>query len=152
MTSKKPHANTRGARQRIDVAMNHRVARLVFAVAVGLLVAFLSYRWIADSGPRLERQQQERAVAAARAQLLATLQIGELVIVDPLSPDRAVGKAYVYPASAGWEVSGFYRRDAQDLWHPYLVTLNAANELVHLKISDTALLDRNGDGVLEVLP
>ena len=89
---------------------------------------------------------------ASRAHLHATLEIGELELVDPLSPDRVVGKAYVYPAGDGWEVSGFYRRNSQDLWHPYLVTLGAETNLLHLKISDTALLRRSGEGLLEVLP
>lgn len=133
--------------------MNHRIGRLVFGFSVGLLVAFLSYRWIADTGPRIERQEQERVVAVSRKHLHATLNLGELELVDPLSPDRAVGKAYVYPAGEGWEVSGFYRRDERDLWHPYLVTLGGSTELVNLKISDTPLLDRSGEGgVLEVLP
>jgi hypothetical protein len=133
--------------------MNHRVGRLVFGFSVGLIIAVLSYRWIADTGPRIERQEQERVVVASREHLHATLDLGQLELVDPLSPDRVVGKAYVYPAGDGWEVSGFYRRDDQDLWHPYLVTLDASTKLTHLKISDTPLLDRSGEaGVLEVLP
>ena len=132
--------------------MNHRIARLAFGFSVGLLVAFLSYRWIADTGPSVERQDQEKVVIASRVLLQSSLNLGQLIIVDPLLPDRAIGKAYVYPAGEGWEVSGFYRRDEQDLWHPYLVTLGAEIELLHLKISDTALLSRNGEGVLEVLP
>jgi hypothetical protein len=133
--------------------MNHRVGRLVFGFSVGLIIAVLSYRWIADTGPRIERQEQERVVVASREHLHATLDLGQLELVDPLSPDRVVGKAYVYPAGDGWEVSGFYRRDEQDLWHPYLVTLDASTKLTHLKISDTPLLDRSGEaGVLEVLP
>ena len=133
--------------------MNHRVGRLVFGFSVGLIVAIFSYQWIADTGPRIERQEQERVVIASREHLLGTLGLGDLVVVDPLSPDRVVGKAYVYPTSDGWEVSGFYRRDDQDLWHPYLVTLDASTKLVHLKISDTSLLGRSGESsVLEVLP
>lgn len=140
--------------------MNHRIGRLVFGLAVGLLVAFLSYRWVANSGIRVQqaelarvaRIEQESAVASSRKILHATLQIGELELVDPLAPDRVVGKTYVYPSGLGWEVSGFYRRNAQDLWHPYLITLDASMGLEHLKISDTALLGRNGDGGLEVLP
>lgn len=49
-------------------------------------------------------------------------------------------------------MSGFYRRNDQDLWHPYLVTLGVETDLLHLKISDTSLLRRSGEGVLEVLP
>ncbi len=89
---------------------------------------------------------------ASRDWLESTLDIGQLVIVDPVSPDRKVGKVYVYPAGDRWEVSGFYRRDKNDLWHPYLITLDAALALKHMKVSDTALLQRTGEGLLEVLP
>jgi len=91
-------------------------------------------------------------VLASRVLLQTTLAIGSLQVVDPLAPDRVVGKTYVYPAGTAWEVSGFYRRNAQDLWHPYLLTLDASLGLLHLKISDSALLDRNGEAQLEVLP
>ena len=132
--------------------MNHRIGRLLFGFAVGLVLAFLSYRWVADTGPRIERAEQEHVVLTSRALLHATLGLGELEVVDPLAPDRVVGKAYVYPVNPGWEVSGIYRRNAQDLWHPYLLTLDASLQLAHLKISDTALLSRNGEAHLEVLP
>lgn len=89
---------------------------------------------------------------ASRDWLEATLDIGKLVIVDPVSPDRKVGKVYVYPAGDRWEISGFYRRDKNDLWHPYLITLDSELALKHMKVSDTALLDRTGEGLLEVLP
>jgi len=132
--------------------MNHRVGRLVFGFAVGLMVASFSYRWIADNGPSPRRQQEDAAILESRNLLENTLNIGQLVIVDPTSPDRKVGKAYVFPVGNGWEVSGYYRRNENDLWHPYLVSMDAALALRHLKISDTRLLDRNGQGRLEVLP
>ena len=133
--------------------MSHQIGRLIFGLGVGLLLATMAYRWAADTGPRAERLIEEQVVAASRVSLESALNIGQLEIVDPLSPDRKVGKAYIYRAGQGWEVSGFYRRHAEDLWHPYLVTLNDAMHLTHLKFSDTALLDRDGeDGLLEVLP
>ena len=132
--------------------MNHDVGRVVFAVAVGLLVAVLSYRWIMNTEPRNQRMQEEAVVSEARFLLQSTLDIGALEIVDPLSPDRVVGKTYVYPRADGWDVSGFYRRDENDLWHPYLIALDANLALVHLRVSDCALLGRNGVGMLEVLP
>lgn len=132
--------------------MNHRIGRLIFGISVGLLAAYYAYQWAANSGSSMQRQQEEYAVAESRAQLLALLNIGDVTVVDPLLPDRKVGKAYVYSTGNGWEVSGFYRRNEQDLWHPYLVTLDEGFEVTHLKISDSALLYRNGDGVLEVLP
>lgn len=132
--------------------MNHAIGKIVFGLIVGTLVAVLSYRWIMNTGPRIERQQEEQVVLASREALLSTLNIGSLEIVDPMAPDRVVGKVYIYPSDSGWEVSGYYRRNADDLWHPYLIRLNTDLVLQHLKISDTDLLQRNGGGLLEVLP
>jgi len=132
--------------------VNHDMGKLVFGLVVGVLVAVLSYRWITNVEPRDDRMQEESVVVASRALLEATLDIGSLQIVDPLAPDRVVGKAYVYPRENQWEVSGFYRRNKDDLWHPYLITLNPELGLLHLKISDTALLQRDGEDLLEVLP
>jgi len=136
-----------------DEAVNHRIARLVFGFSVGLVAAYFAFQWA--TYPRqasLQRQLEEHAVIEARTQLQAKLDIGSLTVVDPLLPDRKVGKTYVYTTENGWEVSGFYRRDDQDLWHPYLATLGSEFKLAHLKVSDTALLHRDGEGVLEVLP
>ena len=133
--------------------MNHRIGRLVFGFGVGFLLAFLAFRWASDPAPRLERQLQESVVVSSRFFLQETLALGELEIVDPLAPDRKVGKTYVYRANEGWEVSGFYRRDERDAWHPYLVTLDDKLGLLLLKVSDPALLDRQGESpALEILP
>ena len=133
--------------------MNHRNGQIVFGLGVGLLVATFAYRWIMDPAPRAERDTQEAVVAASRELLVETLAIGRIEIVDALAPDRKVGKAYVYRADEGWEVSGYYRRSESDFWHPYLMQLDSAQSLTHLKISDTGLLDRaSNPPTLEVLP
>ena len=82
--------------------MNHDVGRVVFAIAVGLLVATLSYRWIMNTGPRTERLQEERVVMESRELLHSTLDIGQLEIVDPLAPDRGRGWSHrrFHPARA----------------------------------------------------
>lgn len=131
--------------------MNHRIGRLVFAFGVGILVAFLSYRWITDPAPRIERQQQEAVVMAARGYLAANTGIASPQIVDPLAPDRKVGKVYVYRAGDGWEVSGFYRRGGDDKWHAFLMSLDASPGMTHLKVQDAALAG-NENPLLEVLP
>lgn len=61
---------------------------------------------------------------------------GELQLVDPLSPDRKVGKVYIWPIGGGWEVSGHYRRGDRDVWHPYLMKLDSASQLVSLAVKD----------------
>ena len=133
--------------------MNHRAGRIVFSLGIGLIVAVFAYRWIMDTAPRAERQLQEMVVASSRDLLEETLGLGRLEIVDALAPDRKVGKAYVYRTADGWELSGYYRRHENDLWHPYLMTLDSSEAMTHLKISDPNLLDRaTDDPALEVLP
>ena len=132
--------------------MNHRIGRLAFGIFVGLLAAYYAYNWAVNSGPSAQRAQEEQAVIEARGNLREALEMEDLTIVDPLLPDRVVGKAYVYASAGGWEVSGFYRRDENDLWHPYLVTMDADFAATHVKISDSALRHLDGQGVLEVLP
>jgi hypothetical protein len=133
--------------------VNHKVGQWVFALTVGLLAAFAAYRWIIDPAPREERELQERVVLAARYELRATLGLQRYELVDPLAPDRKVGKAYVYRAGGGWEVSGYYRRDENDEWHAYLMTLSAMLSMTHLKVKDAAFLGAaRMDARLEAVP
>jgi hypothetical protein len=132
-----------------------KVGGIVFAIIVGLAVATLSYRWITNPHSREVRQLEEQVVTQSRSILEETVAAGSLDIVDPLAPDRKVGKVYIYPAAAGWEISGYYRRDETDLWHPYLLQLDERLSLTRLKISDQdpALIERgNKDPLLEVMP
>jgi hypothetical protein len=121
---------------------SHR-GSLVFGLVVGLLVATWSYRWVVDYNERSTRAAEEEAVVqAARTVLQAVVDAGELEIVDPLAPDRSVGKSYIYPEGPGWAVSGYYRRDDADRWHPFLLSLTEAREFYHLKVQDEALSER----------
>ena len=86
--------------------MQERKGGIVFAIVVGLLVAVWSYRWITDPAPREERLLQERVVLLARSQVESLVATDGIEIVDPLEPNRRVGKAYIYPLENGWEVSG----------------------------------------------
>ena len=133
--------------------MNHRTGRIVFSLGFGLIVAIFAYRWIMDTAPRAEREQQEMVVAKSRDMLEDRLGLGRLEIVDALAPDRKVGKAYVYRTADGWELSGYYRRHENDLWHPYLMTLDSSEAMTHLKISDPNVWDlATDDPALEILP
>lgn len=133
--------------------MRRRAGAYVFGTVVGLAVATFAYRWITDPLPRAERHLEETVVAATREQLADLLEVGQLELVDPLAPNRKVGKAYVYRHDGGWQVSGHYRRDAADAWHPYLATLDAAYQIIHLKVRDPDVAARPAaDPVVEVLP
>lgn len=119
--------------------MNHKIGRSIFALGVGLLVAVLSYQWITNPEPREQRQAEESAVQASRQLLRDAVGDSELEIVDPLSPDRKVGKVYVYAEEPGWAVSGHYRRGEDDSWHAYLIYLSQDLELHSLKAEDPAI-------------
>jgi hypothetical protein len=133
--------------------MNHRIGQWVFGISVGLLVALFAYRWITDPVPRAERELEESVVAAARTQLESALEISSIDLVDPLAPDRKVGKAYVYRAGEGWQVSGYYRRGEEDSWHPFLMTLDASHVMTHLRIKDDKFIGgATSNPAIEVLP
>ncbi|MDH3431916.1 MAG: hypothetical protein OEQ14_18095 [Gammaproteobacteria bacterium] len=133
--------------------MNHRIARLVFAFGVGVIVAVYAFKWITDPAPRAERELEEAVVSVARQNLEQMLQLGAIEVVDPLAPDRKVGKSYVYRAADGWQVSGFYRRGEGDRWHPFLMTLDASPATTSLKVQDAELVDRaKASPILEAIP
>jgi len=135
--------------------VNKRLGGYVFAFLVGVAITAYLYRWLPN--PRLaeERQMQEDAVQVSRRLLEEIVASGPLDIVDPLAPNRKIGKVYIYPFGDGWQVSGYYRRNDRDLWHPYLMNLDGTLEMSRLKLSDrdAALLRRAAsDARLEVLP
>ena len=133
--------------------MNHRVGRVVFAMAVGLAVAVFSYRWITDPTPRVERAREEQVVKVSRSLLSEIVASDPLEIVDPLAPDRKVGKVYVYAEGPGWAVSGYYRRGEADRWHPFLIHLGDDLGLVRLKAQDPGLAGgADGNPALEIIP
>ena len=135
--------------------MSHKMGSLVFGAVVGVLIAIWAYQWVSDPVKRERRTEQETVVEISRTVLRDKLAIGDIELVDPLAPRRKVGKVYVYPLENGWEISGYYRRNDQDLWHPYLMALSQELSLESLKISDSdaglaqlAAMDPN----FEVLP
>lgn len=133
--------------------MNHRIGRAVFALTVGLAVALYSYHWVTNPGPRAARAAEEQAVEASRELLRSLVPSDSLEIVDPLSPNRKVGKVYVYAEGPGWAVSGYYRRSEKGRWHPYLLSLGKDRELVRMKVKDATLVDAAAaDPRLEVIP
>ena len=116
-----------------------RIVRLVLAFGIGLLLALLAYDRSTDPEPRRQRLQEEAVVLEARRTLRDYVSLGgELRIVDPLAPDRKVGKVYIYPTADGWQVSGHYRRAGERQWHPWLMTLDGQNALEALSVRDEA--------------
>ena len=135
--------------------MDHRIGRGVFALVVGLLVAGIAYQWITNPEGREQRKIQVAVVEASREELKLLIEAEALEIVDPLSPNRKVGKVYVYPDGEDWAVSGYYRRGEADRWHPYLMGLASDRTMSNLKLQDRdqRLTERAAmDPMLEVSP
>ena len=119
--------------------VKHSFGRSLFALVFGLGMAWLAYSWITDPAPRAKRAAEEQAVLASRVHLADVVGDGEIEIVDPLAPNRKVGKVYVYAEDPGWAISGHYRRGKDDRWHAYLMHLTADLELHAVKAEDRAL-------------
>ena len=117
--------------------MNHRAGSIAFGLAIGLLVAVLSYQWLTDPTNRVARSKEVSVVELSRGILNDTLGIQDLQIVDALAPQRKVGKVYVYPLENGWDISGYYRRDDDDRWHPFLMALDSELSLRSLRVQDS---------------
>ena len=117
--------------------INHKVVRPLVGLTLGLILALYAYQCVTDPQPGLQRTREEAVVFSARDILRSYVGPAQhLEIVDPVSPNRKVGKAYIYPAAEGWEVSGHYRRDEDDPWHPYLMSLNDEAGLESLAVRD----------------
>lgn len=132
--------------------MNHRIGRSLFALFVGLAAAVFAFQWITNPGPRAERILEERVVQTSRSLIVEKIGVEALEFVDPIAPNRKVGKVYVYAESPGWAVSGFYRRGAGDRWHAYLITMTRDKTLMRLKAQDPELAEvAIDDPALEII-
>jgi len=116
---------------------NHKIIRPLVAVTIGLVLALYSYQRITDPEPGLQRAREEAIVMLARDILHSYVSpVNAIEIVDAISPASKVGKSYIYPTDDGWELSGHYRRDENDRWHPYLMALNGDAGLKSLAVQD----------------
>ncbi len=115
----------------------HRIIRPVIAYSVGIVLALYVFERISDPEPARQRAWEEAVVISAREILKSYVPAdGEIEIADPLATNRVAGKVYIYPTDDGWEVSGYYRRNESDRWHPFLISLNAHIDLVSLSVRD----------------
>lgn len=137
------------------MALNHKTGSMLFAVAIGLLLAFGSYRWITDAGRSEQRVAEEAVVLEGRQILRRYIQAPHLRISDSIDRVRAAGKVYIFPTPSGWELSGHYQRANEKRWHPWLMALDPELRLVSLAVEDddTGLLTRAAtDPLLSVSP
>lgn len=136
-------ANSQNHRNSLSMKY-HRIIRLVVAFGIGILLALYSYQRVTDPEPALQRAKEEAIVLSAREILRSTIPSDAAIeIADPLAPNRIAGKVYIYPSATGWDVSGHYRRNSTDRWHPFLMSLNEQVELISLAVRDDDEATRN---------
>ena len=123
--------------RRVPASLTHRIVRFTIALGVGLALSLYAYQRVTDPEPAMQRAKEEAVVLAAREILQGYVPAPELRIVDPVSPNRKVGKSYIYPSDSGWEVSGHYRRGDTDHWHPFLMALDPDASLAMLSVRDS---------------
>ena len=116
---------------------NYSLKQIIFAISVGVFLAYLVYQSTVKPPHQVKRQNEEYIVQKATIQIRDMLSLSsKSEIVDPINTDRDVGKAYIYPIDKTWQVSGFYRRDYNDSWHPWLMTLDEEGVMMNLVIQD----------------
>jgi len=115
--------------------MMQKIGGLVFALSVGLALAWFAYQSKPTPEQRAARQVEEAMVMRAREAVRRDLSAGgeAVQIVDPLNTNRAAGKSYVYPVEDGYEVSGYFRRGPGEFWMPWIVRLDGDGKLVELR-------------------
>ena len=114
--------------------MKHKLGGVIFALATGALVVWLSFQWIAGDTERRERRAVEESIVLQARGELGKI-VGEssgLQIVDPLNPNRVAGKVFIYPTTDGWQVSGHDRHEPEARWYPWLMNLDADGNLLTL--------------------
>lgn len=127
-----------GEQKRFETVASHRFTKMLVAFGIGFALALYAFHFATDPRTAEQRAAEEATVYTARGILQRYISPGgPLEIVDPLAPDRAIGKVYIYPSGDGFEVSGYYRRGEGDFWHPFLMKLDAESRLVELSVRDT---------------
>lgn len=116
---------------------NDSYMKWIISIGIGVILALQAYQLVTDPEPARRQVIEEAVVREARQILQSYVVPGqELQLVDPLAPNRKIGKVYIWPADNGWDVSGYYRRDKLDHWHPYLMSLDLNSQLRSLAVRD----------------
>ena len=119
----------------------YTINQIIFATITGLALSWLVYQSTVQPPYEAQRQIEEGIVKKANEILIKSLMLpSNLEIIDPVNVDKDVGKTYISPKGEEWQVSGYYRRNASDEWHPWLMNLDKDKSLTGLSIQDSSNL------------
>ena len=117
--------------------MKHQFLRIIIFLILFIAAITYTYRKVYEPISVNQREDEIQIIHITRSIIKSYIDISsDIEIIDPLNPNRKIGKSYIFPSDNGWEISGYYKKSGHDNWHPWLISLNSANELVSIAVKD----------------
>jgi hypothetical protein len=92
-----------GEPKRFETVASHRLTKVLVAFGLGFAQAQFAFHLATNARSPETRAREEAMVHLARDNLTRHVASdGPLEIVDPLAPNRAIGKVYIYPSNDGF--------------------------------------------------
>ena len=113
----------------------YTLGQIIFALTVGFLAATSVYFSSTSPDITIQRESEEAVIKQSEKLFMTILQMPNTTqIIHPLNPDRDVGKSYIYPLDGDWQISGFYRRNQNEEWRAWLISLDKSLKLIDLRV------------------
>ena len=120
--------------------MKHKFLKIIIFLILFIAALTYTYRNVYEPISVNQRGDEIQIIHITRSIIKSYIDISpDIEIIDPLNPNRKIGKSYIFPSDNGWEISGYYKKTDYDNWHPWLISLNSVNELVSITVKDDNL-------------
>tara|TARA_B100001105_G_scaffold50458_1_gene38034 strand:+ start:208 stop:618 length:411 start_codon:yes stop_codon:yes gene_type:complete len=117
--------------------MKHKFLKIIIFLILFIAALTYTYRNVYEPISVNQRGGEIQIIHITRSIIKSYIDISsDIKIIDPLNPNRKIGKSYIFPSDNGWEISGYYKKTDRDNWHPWLISLNSTNELVSIAVKD----------------
>ena len=113
----------------------YTLGQIIFALTVGFLAATSVYFSSTSPDITIQRESEEAVIKQSEKLFMTILKMPNTTqIIHPLNPNRDVGKSYIYPLDGDWQISGFYRRNQNEEWRAWLISLDKSLKLIDLRV------------------
>ena len=120
--------------------MKHKFLKIIIFLILFIAALIYTYKNVYEPISVNQRGDEIQIIHITRSIIKSYIDISpDIEIIDPLNPNRKIGKSYIFPSDNGWEISGYYKKTDYDNWHPWLISLNSVNELVSITVKDDNL-------------
>ena len=122
---------------RVTIMKEYTIKQIIFALTIGFVLSWFVYQSTIKPPYQAQRKLEEQIVTKANFLLIEKLGLpADIEVIDPVNADKDVGKTYISPENKKWQVSGYYRRNELDEWHPWLMNLDESYNLTGLSVQD----------------